>query len=323
MRPFLFLCLTFSLVAPLHALPTLTWPTPNTAFAEGKPIDAFIQPTASGEPLSGTFGCVRNSGTRPHQGIDLFPLKRDARGEPADPVFAALSGTVVYTSSRPSESSLGRYIVLQHTEGGLTFSTLYAHLARIDVKPGDVIKPGDTIALMGHSASDGIPVDRAHLHFEMNLRLSDDFQTWFLRQKFSTPNIHGNFNGFNFSRWDPLEFFRANAQNPALTVNDFLRAQPTCVTAIVRTRSIPGFIRRNPALLSAPIPATGVLGWQIEFTPNGLPKLWTPLTTAPRTKLLLTQGTAPQLSCFHLRSSKHRPGQTMKWTLELLFGGRY
>lgn len=316
----LFLVAAFS---PAFALQGLVWPTPNRAFLEGQPLDKFIQPTASGEVVSGTFGCVRNDATRVHQGIDLFPLKRDAKGEPADPIFAVYPGTVVYTSSRPAYSSLGRYIIIEHQVDGVTFNTLYAHLAKVEVSVGQTVAAGTRIALMGHSASDGIPAERAHLHLEFSLRLSDDFQTWFRRQKFGSPNYHGNFNGFNFSRWDPLDFYRANVKDPATSPAAYLRAQPTALTAIVRTSTIPAFIRRNSGLLSSPIPAGGVQGWQIEFTTYGLPKLWTPLTTAPRTKLLLTRGPAQGQPCLPLYASKHRPGRTLKSTLELLFGARF
>lgn len=322
----LFLCAAMLIAAGApcaFALTGLVWPTPNRAFLDGQSLEKFIQPTASGEVMSGTFGCVRNDSTRVHQGIDLLPLKRDARGEPADPVFAVYPGTVVYTSNRPAYSTLGRYIIIEHRVDGLTFNTLYAHLAKIETAVGSSITAGQRIALMGRSASDGIPTDRAHLHLEFSLRLSDDFATWFRRQKFGSPNYHGNFNGFNFTRWDPLDFYRANVKDASISPVAYLRNQPTALTAIVRTSAIPDFIRRNPALLASPIPATGLVGWQIEFTTYGLPKLWTPLTTTPRTKLLLTPGTAPRQPCLPLYAGKHRPGRTLKSTLELLFGTRF
>ena len=44
---------------------------------------------------SSLFGCVRNSDSRFHEGLDLYPVKRDDRGEAADPVYAVLLGRVV------------------------------------------------------------------------------------------------------------------------------------------------------------------------------------------------------------------------------------
>ena len=83
------------LLVPLPALAArveFVWPTPNSAWAEGRPIDDFIQPTVSGDPESGTFGCIRSGGRQFHEGIDIKPLKRDRHGEPADAVFAAMDG---------------------------------------------------------------------------------------------------------------------------------------------------------------------------------------------------------------------------------------
>ena len=58
----------------------IIWPTPNKAWAEGRSIEAFIQPTVSGGPQSGCFGCVRSNGFQFHEGIDIKPLGRDRRG---------------------------------------------------------------------------------------------------------------------------------------------------------------------------------------------------------------------------------------------------
>ena len=323
MRRWIGLILFFCAAVDAWSYPSLTWPTPNPSFLRGESIEHFIQPTASGDPVSGTYGCVRNDGYRPHEGVDLKPMRRDARGEPTDPVFAALPGKVVYTAKNAGQSNYGRYIVLEHTEAGLTFQTLYAHLARIYVSTGETVHAGEPIALMGHSSSDAFPAERAHLHFEMNMRLCDSFEPWFKRQKYDTPNYHGNYNGFNFSHWNPLAFYLAARKDKTLTAAEFLRHEPTCIIAIVKTREIPGFIRRNTGLLTEPIPAVGVGGWQVEFTPDGLPKLWTPLKEAPRTKLLLTDGSAAQWPCYKLKESPHRPAKELKRELELLFGGRF
>src|SRR5690606_9660788 len=83
----------------------LSWPTANAAYARGEPLEAFVQPTVSGEVTSGLFGCVRNDGTRFHEAVDLKPIGRDARGEPTDQVFAALDRVVRHVSRRPGLSS--------------------------------------------------------------------------------------------------------------------------------------------------------------------------------------------------------------------------
>ena len=74
------------LFVPVLVEASLIWPTPNPAFQNGKPIEAYVQATVSGRVESGLFGCVRNGGSRFHEGLDLYPIKRDGRGEAVDPV---------------------------------------------------------------------------------------------------------------------------------------------------------------------------------------------------------------------------------------------
>src|SRR5476651_981681 len=92
----------------------MDWPTPNPAWIEGRPRAEFLQATASGEPESGGFGCVRSGGEQFHEGIDLKPVTRDKAGEPADKVFAVLPGIVRYVNEKAGDSNYGRYLVLEH-----------------------------------------------------------------------------------------------------------------------------------------------------------------------------------------------------------------
>jgi peptidoglycan LD-endopeptidase LytH len=311
--------------SPAWGFDKLVWPTPNTAWLDSKPIADFVQNTGSGDPTTGLFGCVRTDGTQFHEGIDLLPVKRDKRGEPLDPVFAVEAGTVVYISNRPGYSNYGRYIVIEHREDGLVYQTLYAHLASIapEIAAGTPVSAGQPIAIMGHSAGNGIPVERAHLHLEFNIRLSDNFAPWYTQQKFGAPNRHGNFNGFNFIGWNALDFYNAYRAGKVTTMADYLKALPTGVVAIVRTTQTPWFIQRNYALMDNPLPASGVQGWQIEFTQEGLPKRWTPLATAPKAKLTLAEGPTGECSCRRLIASTHKAGRDLKPVLELLFGGKF
>ena len=90
----------------------------------------FFAPTAPDKPwTSGSFGCVRNNGTRLHEGLDIRHLQTDQHGEPTDPVMATADGTVVYFSTKPSLSNYGRYIVIRHVVEGIEIYSLYAHLS--------------------------------------------------------------------------------------------------------------------------------------------------------------------------------------------------
>src|SRR5450432_3876335 len=70
----------------------ISWPTPNRAWEEGKSYESWVQPTVSGEPESGLFGCIRSGGNQFHEGLDIRPIGRDAHGEPTDKIMAAMDG---------------------------------------------------------------------------------------------------------------------------------------------------------------------------------------------------------------------------------------
>jgi len=74
------------------------------------------------------------------------------------PIKAADTGYIV--ASGWDNSGYGNYIVIDHGNG---FQTLYAHLSKIFVKPGDVIGQGTIIGHMGSSGRSTGP----HLHFEI------------------------------------------------------------------------------------------------------------------------------------------------------------
>ena len=82
----------------------------------------FFAPTAPDKPwTSGSFGCVRDNGTRMHEGLDIRHLQTDKRGEPTDPVMATADGTVVYFSKKPGLSNYGNYIVVRHVSKAWKF----------------------------------------------------------------------------------------------------------------------------------------------------------------------------------------------------------
>jgi len=274
----------------------LAWPTPNRAFFEGRGIEAFIQPTASGAVESGLFGGTRNGGTRFHEGIDLKALARDKNGEPVDPIFAVLPGVVRYINLVPGNSEYGRYVVIEHTGVAPAVYSLYAHLSAVQpgLRAGDAVARGQRIATMGRSSSTiAIPQARAHVHFEMGVRLTDNFQAWYdaryNSKKFGGKNMHGLFNGLNLMGFDALDFFRKWRSGAAAgaSFQAFFQQMQQAVRVRVTTRVAPDFVRRYPSLLTKPVPSGGagsglggVLGgWEISCNPTGLPFAWTPLST--------------------------------------------
>ena len=258
----------------------LVWPTPNPSWLEGRALEDFVQPAASGRTESALFGCTRTGGTRFHEGIDLKPLQRDRRGEALDAVFAVMGGRVLHANRTPWHSSYGNYVVIEHTAVSPRVISLYAHLASIDdaVVAGRTVVSGQRIGVMGRSAGGyTIPAARAHLHFELGLWLSEAFQDWYDSMNYESPNRHGVMSGFNIVGFDPLDFYDRYRAGEVRDFSDYLRREPVAFTVRVASERVPDFVIRYPVLLEGDLPEMGVSGWEIDFTWYGLPKRWRPL----------------------------------------------
>lgn len=112
----------------------------------------FAPPLAAWRGVSDPFGTPRGAG-RIHEGIDL-----DLWGMPNSPIFASCSGTVVRTEWWTY--SYGYHIVIDCGDG---WTTLYAHLSRIDVSVGQYVAQGAVIGLSGLTGY----TTGEHLHFEI------------------------------------------------------------------------------------------------------------------------------------------------------------
>lgn len=258
----------------------LVWPTPQTAWVEGKPLTSILQHAGSGDPDSGGFGGVRSGGSQFHEGIDIRPVARDRRGEPTDDVFAAISGVVRHVSSAAGDSSYGRYIVIEHPEVTPAVYTLYAHLARIasGIKVGSRVDAGQVIGTMGHSSGGYmIPKDRSHLHFEIGVAVTRDYQAWHERQRLGGRNDHGMWNGMNLMGIDPLAFYSDWRAGRIHSVQEAFERMTPVVRLRIATNRVPDFITRYPSLLRRPMPTGPVAGWEIVFNWTGVPFAWTPL----------------------------------------------
>lgn len=260
----------------------LTWPTPNPAWSQGRSSDVFLQEAGSGDPASGGFGGVRTNGRQFHEGMDIKALGHDRRGESTDAVFAAMDGVVRHVSTTPGNSSYGRYIVLEHPDQKPAVYTLYAHLASVSngIRPGVTVRRGQTLGVMGRSASGyAIPKARAHLHFEIGLRLTDNFQTWYDWKKFGSRNQHGAYNGMNLMGTDPVEFFDAWRAGKITTMRDWFAQMQPAVTFRIATHQRPDFVDRYPVLVTKHLPML-VAGWEVQCDWTGLPFRWTPLDSS-------------------------------------------
>ena len=318
----------------LNAKLNVVWPTEHVPVDMQNSFYSLLQPTASKEIQSGNFGCVRSEGTQFHEGIDLRAFSRDARGEAMDIVRAVLPGVIVYTNTNRSKSSYGRYILIEHSDGEIHFLSLYGHLSAIEegLVRGKSVKAGQKIATMGRSASYSIPKDRAHLHFEICFRLTDQFQSWYNWKDFDDKNDHGVYNGMNLVGIDPATFFEQTQWRYVDRLRSVLESEKTAFTLVVSTRQVPDFVRRYPALVDGVVPDRGLAGWKIEFTWYGVPKKWTPLISrrgrVQEGRLALQQYDKQMVmsgackSMIRFRNGKATLGPGLQSSLQLLFGYR-
>lgn len=108
-------------------------------------------------PVHGEITSEYGNRTNPVSGEYLMHSGVDIAADSGTAIRAAYSGIV---SDVGSNSVGGNYISLVHKDGS---ETLYCHCSKIIAQKGDVIRAGETIALVGSTGrSTG-----SHLHFEM------------------------------------------------------------------------------------------------------------------------------------------------------------
>jgi murein DD-endopeptidase MepM/ murein hydrolase activator NlpD len=120
-------------------------------WSEGMPDIDFIWPV-QGE-ISSIFGLRRffnGEERRPHTGLDIAAPE-------GTPVRAGADGTVIETGNFFFS---GNMVYIDHGQGLIS---LYAHLSRIDVEPGQKIRRGDVLGAVGQTGR----VTGAHLHFAL------------------------------------------------------------------------------------------------------------------------------------------------------------
>ena len=105
-------------------------------------------------PLNGyvSSGYGRRHG-RFHEGIDI-PARKGTI------VKAARSGRVIYAGNRIR--GYGNVVVIKHNDD---YSTVYAHLSKMDVRGGQFINRGQWIGRVGRTGHATSP----HLHFEIRI----------------------------------------------------------------------------------------------------------------------------------------------------------
>jgi murein DD-endopeptidase MepM/ murein hydrolase activator NlpD len=119
----------------------------DDAFITGRPVSKGWVSSPFGrriDPFSGKMAW--------HQGVDF------ATGRAGAEVHAVAAGVVTFAGDTPG---YGLVVKINHGNG---YETLYAHDSKILVKPGDVVKRGQAIALSGTTGRSTGP----HVHFEVH-----------------------------------------------------------------------------------------------------------------------------------------------------------
>lgn len=123
-------------------------------------------------PVTSNFGWRDK---RMHNGIDLDLNK-------GDKVYAAFDGMVRFARF---QGGFGNVVVIRHYNG---LETVYAHLSKLKVKPGQVVISGQTVGLGGNTGhSTG-----SHLHFEVRFRgqaINPKYFIAFDEQKLRSPFV--------------------------------------------------------------------------------------------------------------------------------------
>jgi murein DD-endopeptidase MepM/ murein hydrolase activator NlpD len=137
-----------------------SWTALDAISGPANPTERSIVSVPSRMPLVGSvltssYGMRSHpvlGGLRKHTGIDLA-------APTGTPVYATADGMV---SRADWYSSYGLYISLEH---GASLQTRYAHLSRLAVASGDVVKKGDLIGYVGSTGRSTGP----HLHYEVRV----------------------------------------------------------------------------------------------------------------------------------------------------------
>ncbi len=102
--------------------------------------------------------------TKRHTGMDFAC-------PPGNPIYATGDGVVVLAVY--DHSGYGRHIEIDH---GFGYVTRYAHMSRLDVEEGQVVRRGDCIGLSGRSGR----ITGPHLHYEVIYRDNYVNPAWYM-----------------------------------------------------------------------------------------------------------------------------------------------
>jgi murein DD-endopeptidase MepM/ murein hydrolase activator NlpD len=120
-------------------------------------LQALVVPSMA--PVDGPVGSGFGFRIDPFNGRPALHTGLDYPNNIGTPIHAAAGGVV---RAAEAEAAYGMAVEIDHGNG---LATRYAHTSKILVKPGDLIKRGQVVALVGNTGRSTGP----HLHFEVLL----------------------------------------------------------------------------------------------------------------------------------------------------------
>ncbi len=112
----------------------------------------FICPVDSGKIVS-AFGKIMHpilKTVKRHNGIDI-------KANPGANVYSTAQGKVIFSGNR---KGYGESVCIKHSG---SYSTFYAHLQKLFLKKGQVVRSGEIIGSVGNTGLSSAP----HLHYEI------------------------------------------------------------------------------------------------------------------------------------------------------------
>jgi murein DD-endopeptidase MepM/ murein hydrolase activator NlpD len=94
-----------------------------------------------------------------------------------DEIRAIADGKVVHVNAVAGYSNYGKIHSDRAPLGRFELHSLCGHLSSMLVQPGATVTRGQPIAVMGYTGV-GINQERAHLHLELDLMFSREFDSW-------------------------------------------------------------------------------------------------------------------------------------------------
>ena len=276
------LVVALAAILPVRAA-LFDFPTANRELLDGRPEDfyMYVERDFEGQKSQawegGQFGFVRGPQRTAngvvfaslHEGIDIQPLRRDPSGNPLDDVLASAAGRVVHVSSAAGASNYGKYVVVEHRIEGCPIYTLYAHLASVAVTPDQIVRQGEPLGRLGCTGA-GIDRTRAHVHFEIGILMSRNFEAWHAAQYPRDPNKHGLFNGMNLAGADPAAILKAAASDPGFRITKHLSSlEPVFKLTIPNSPNLT--ILRDYPWLVPDGEVANPPAWTVSFTGTGFP----------------------------------------------------